>query len=764
MTTAATSLLGLALPVTGELSGTWGDTVNNSITSLLDSAVAGTTTISTDGDVTLTTTTLAANQARQAVLLFSGARTALRTVTAPAQSKIYTVINATTGGYAVKLVGVGPTTGLTIPNGASAVVAWNGSDFIEIGTSSIGNLTVNGNLTVTGTTTLSAGTANGVAYLNGSKVLTTGSALVFDGTNLGIGVTPSAGVKLQLPSGELAGWAGTSGYLVSNTYYGSGDFRYVGTGAAARYQQVAGAHAWLTASSGTAGNAITFTQAMTLDASGQLGIGTSSPAAQLHVSVANTNNTLRLQRTGTATGVWSLYLSNNTGSSADLVFYDNTNSRSVMTLDAAGGNVGIGTTSPATRLHLKGATNQVSIKLENPQARTFQILSNGSTGGGGASTGSFAIYDETAGADRLTLDASGNLGIGVTPSAWSAGKAVEIGNRGNGIWTYAGNETYLTGNTYYNAGFKYASSNPASYYSQYNGTHIWKISSGTPTIDTAVTFTQAMTLDANGNLGVGTTSPSAKFNVVGGDVARFESTSNGSVNVYWKNSTQQYSYRLDPNNNGSRDFSIYDDTNSQFVDKYFQGASGYRAFYTNGSERARIDSSGNLLVGKTNQSDAYVGSAVRPDGSFAVGNAGTTNSTLVNPIYSTGASAYRFYVGMAGTVYATSTTITGISDQRLKENIRDLDDGLASVLALKPRKFDWKEGKGANIKNARGFIAQEFETVFPDMIEEWLDPAPEGEEPYKAVNANLIPTLVKAIQEQQAIIEALKSRLDAANL
>ena len=69
MTTAYTSLLGLALPTTGELQGTWGDTVNNSITSLLDTAVAGTTTLSTDGDVTLSTTTGAANQARQAILL-----------------------------------------------------------------------------------------------------------------------------------------------------------------------------------------------------------------------------------------------------------------------------------------------------------------------------------------------------------------------------------------------------------------------------------------------------------------------------------------------------------------------------------------------------------------------------------------------------------------------------------------------------------------------------------------------------------------------
>ena len=111
---------------------------------------------------------------------------------------------------------------------------------------------------------------------------------------------------------------------------------------------------------------------------------------------------------------------------------------------------------------------------------------------------------------------------------------------------------------------------------------------------------------------------------------------------------------------------------------------------------------------------------------------------------------------MGGTVYATNTTITAISDQRLKENIQDLDVGLDAVMALKPRKFDWKEGKGKNKKGDRGWIAQEFEQVFPDMVDTWRDPVPEGEEPYKAVNAHLIPVLVKAIQEQQAVIEQLK--------
>jgi hypothetical protein len=132
MATSYTSLLGLALPVTGELQGTWGDTVNNAITSLLDSAVAGTTSLTTDADVTLTTTTGAANEARAAVLLCSGARTAIRSITAPAQSKVYVVVNATTGGYPVVLRGVGPTTGVSIPAGVKALIAWNTSDFVIV--------------------------------------------------------------------------------------------------------------------------------------------------------------------------------------------------------------------------------------------------------------------------------------------------------------------------------------------------------------------------------------------------------------------------------------------------------------------------------------------------------------------------------------------------------------------------------------------------------------------------------------------------------
>jgi hypothetical protein len=145
MTTASTSLLGLALPVQGELSGTWGDTVNNSITSLVDSAVAGTTTLASDVDVTLSTTALTTNQARQAIILWTANGTATRYITAPALSKTYVVINKTSSTQSIVIRGVGPTTGVTVPSGNAYLVAWDGVDFVKIDADAV---------TLTGTQTL----------------------------------------------------------------------------------------------------------------------------------------------------------------------------------------------------------------------------------------------------------------------------------------------------------------------------------------------------------------------------------------------------------------------------------------------------------------------------------------------------------------------------------------------------------------------------------------------------------------------------------
>ena len=168
-----------------------------------------------------------------------------------------------------------------------------------------------------------------------------------------------------------------------------------------------------------------------------------------------------------------------------------------------------------------------------------------------------------------------------------------------------------------------------------------------------------------------------------------------------------------------------------------------------------IRQDGDVLIGKANDSSDVQGMQLSKNGSM-VASLGTAD---LNTYHVRWTGAWRFYVNKTGQINTTSTTIASISDERFKENIRDLDDGLSKIMQLQPRKFDWKEGKGSGISNDRGFVAQEFEQVFPDMIGEWLDESPEGEDPYKTIAADLIPVLTKAIQEQQAQIEALSARI-----
>jgi hypothetical protein len=157
-----------------------------------------------------------------------------------------------------------------------------------------GNVVMSASPTLTGTVsaaaatlssdlTLSGGTANGVLYLNGSKVATSGSGLVFDSSgNLGLGVTPSAWKTdrkaFQTGNTSLVGFGTSLTVIYNNSYVNSsGNDTYISSASAAAYAQSGAQHAWYTAASGTAGNTITFTQAMTLDASGNLGLGTTTP-------------------------------------------------------------------------------------------------------------------------------------------------------------------------------------------------------------------------------------------------------------------------------------------------------------------------------------------------------------------------------------------------------------------------------------------------------------------------------------------------------
>jgi len=163
MTINYTTLLGLALPVTGTESGTWGDDVSNGITQYIDASVAGTQSITTDADVTLSLTNgssagtnLSSTSAQYMQLLCTGSRTANRYINVPNSSKMYVVNNSTSGGYTITVRGVtGPTTGVTIANGEKCIIYWNSvaGDFVKVSSvNTFGAITAT-TVTVTGSIT-----------------------------------------------------------------------------------------------------------------------------------------------------------------------------------------------------------------------------------------------------------------------------------------------------------------------------------------------------------------------------------------------------------------------------------------------------------------------------------------------------------------------------------------------------------------------------------------------------------------------------------
>ena len=204
--------------------------------------------------------------------------------------------------------------------------------------------------------------------------------------------------------------------------------------------------------------------------------------------------------------------------------------------------------------------------------------------------------------------------------------------------------------------------------------------------------------------------------------------------------------------------------NGQFI--FNQAASGSVGSTITWTQAMTLDASNNLLVGQTTQSYSTVGFSVLGSGSGS--NNGTVNSCLsvsTNAassynLYSTGAGAFRFYVDMGGTIHATSTSIAAISDSSLKTNVKDLETGLAEVMALKPRRFDWINGDATNVA---GFIAQEVEQVLPELVVESLYSQDDKGNEIKKKNlkmGDILPTLVKAIQELSAQVTSLQATVE----
>jgi microcystin-dependent protein len=227
--------LKLELIGNGDQSGTWGETTNKNLGTLLEQAITGVTSITmANADYTLTSYNGVTDEARNAVLVVGGTNSASRQIIIPLVEKLYVITNNTTGGYDITIGGATGTT-VTIPNGVTAQVYCDGINTYSSQTGSAGNFTVNGTLIATGLTDTGNMTVGGTLAVTGATSLTTGSIsgivtapTASAGTNTTQLATTAFVLSNGAPTGGLmmwgtgtapTGWLLCAGAAVSRTTY-----------------------------------------------------------------------------------------------------------------------------------------------------------------------------------------------------------------------------------------------------------------------------------------------------------------------------------------------------------------------------------------------------------------------------------------------------------------------------------------------------------------------------------------------------------------
>jgi hypothetical protein len=254
--------------------------------------------------------------------------------------------------------------------------------------------------------------------------------------------------------------------------------------------------------------------------------------------------------------------------------------------------------------------------------------------------------------------------------------------------------------------------------------------------------TAAVTIDTSQNVGIGTTSPSSLLHV--------SSSGDTLIKVIGGAANARGVSFFDSSTNGSQMYSVGSDL------RFFTTASG------SSTERMRIDSSGNVLIGTTTYSfsSTNYGIAMQSNGeTFWIAN---TPANLIAFNRNSNGDMFKFFrsgtqVGNVS-VTTTNTTYATSSDYRLKENILPITSALNTVLQLKPVTYKWK----IDGSDGQGFIAHELQEVVPDCVIGEKDAVDEeGNPKYQGIDTSfLVATLTAAIQEQQTIINDLKARIE----
>ena len=705
---------------------------------------------------------------------------------------------------------------VTITSGQSyGQVQWEGQD------ASTGAAGVRSSIDVLSNGIL--GETNLVFRTSGSNFNANLDRLTIDSSgNLGLGVTPSAwssAYKAFQLNTQPAIWGSTDAIFISVNQFQntSGSNRYIVNGFATQYRQDGGQHQFYTAPSGTAGNAISFTQAMTLASTGNLLVGTTTDAGyKLDVNgqgrfLTTSTTPLILQTTGGNCGI-QILTSSTTHNWLVAAQYSAANTFEITPSTTVGGQT---YSSPVFKITNGGAATfsstvqtggNISVIATDPIYITKSTNSaSGSTLSRIISYGTHqpsstyypatyidSIKEDTLYATKLmlkTTDTSGNVINALTlastgAATFSNGITVNGSNAADNVAVISAIRTDETGRyiklipsgsdgVISGARIDFAH---ATNYALFTGATNYKFSSSVTatsfipsgatiptngmylsaanTLNFATASTNRVVISSSGNVGIGTASPLDPLQV------------NGNFRLYTSNGDGN-ELRGIFNVGGAADplsFSMYKadaTTIGTFITadgaSYFNGGNVLIGTTTDNNSKLLLTQSGTVNCLRINSTSASFNNY----GIYFDAARNTTNDTFrAFAYYNSGAGAFKFYVLDSGNIYSTSTSITIISsDQKLKTDIRDYNKGLSEVLAMKPRIYKRKDNLEVD---EIGFIAQEMGAALEgSMIESDKDENGEAIMTYKV---EWYPLLVKAIQELSAQNQDLKSRLDKAGL
>ena len=463
-----------------------------------------------------------------------------------------------------------------------------------------------------------------------------------------------------------------------------------------------------------------------------LGVGhntaDNSATGGIHIEAASSTDQLILEATGSGTAKWYL------GARSNSLYFVDVVAASTRAIINSAGNMGLGTSSPTSDaivrvLEIEDSTN-TSAGIALDAAATYSMYSSSSS--------TLVFRDETNAATRMVINSSGNLGLGTTTINQRFHQHVADSGANYHAFTNTG-----TGTT--------SSDGSVVGIDDAENLLLWQQENLDIRIGTA--GTDRIRVKNDGKVGIGTTTPSSKLHVTqtaANYIGHFETTHANSYGVWIEEAT-----------GASAGYPLLQVTPEGGSNPYL-----------------RLDSvNGNLGLGVTPNYDLELYATQTSGFITKLNNAGTTgfgllvdsgdgSSSTTQFIYAgrehDGSGGYKFVVYANGNVANVNNSYGAYSDIKLKENIEDATPKLDDVMKLQVRNFNWKKSGEKNI----GFIAQEIEKIFPSLVVDSVETAPNDkgvEEPTGETTKSLkysvlVPILVKAVQELKAEIDELKNK------